>query len=146
MRILIQRVKEAHVEVDKVAIGNIAKGLLVFLGIHQNDNPGQTLWLVSKMLNLRIFEDEEGKMNRSLLEIKGEVLVVSQFTLYANCKNGRRPDFFEAATPSIAEPIYNKFVEEVKQGLGSVQTGKFGANMQISLVNDGPVTMMVEHP
>lgn len=144
MRLVIQRVSEANVQVNGEIIGKIGRGLLVFLGIHQNDDPKQTEWLISKMLNLRIFEDDQGKMNRSLLEVKGEVLVISQFTLYGNCNNGRRPDFFEAAPPALAESIYNKFVTEVRKELGSVQTGQFGAAMQVSLVNDGPVTMIIE--
>jgi D-aminoacyl-tRNA deacylase len=144
MRLVIQRVEEANVEVEHEIVGKIGAGLLVFLGIHQDDQPKQTEWLVSKMLNLRIFENESGKMNSSVLDIKGEVLVISQFTLYGNCNSGRRPDFLKAASPSIAEPMYNKFVEEVKNLLGSVQTGRFGAFMQVSLVNNGPVTMIID--
>lgn len=144
MRLVVQRVKQAQVEVQQQLVGRISRGLLVFLGIHQNDKPCQTQWMVSKLINLRIFEDLEGKMNHSVLDIKGEVLVISQFTLYANCKKGRRPDFFEAAAPSLALPIYEKFLTEVHLELGSVQRGIFGANMQIHSINDGPATFILE--
>ncbi len=144
MRLVIQRVIEAHVKVEGQIIGQIGSGLLVLLGIHRNDEPKQISWMISKLLNLRIFEDDLGKMNRSLLDIKGEVLVISQFTLYGNCNNGRRPDFLEAAAPDIAKPIYDMFIEEVRKELGSVQTGEFGACMQVALINDGPVTMIID--
>lgn len=144
MRVVLQRVKQAHVEVQQQLVGRISRGLLVFLGIHQNDKPSQTLGLVSKLIHLRIFEDSSGKMNHSVLDIKGEILVISQFTLYANCKKGRRPDFFEAAPPSLALPIYEKFLTEVQAGTGSVQRGVFGANMQIHSINDGPATFVLE--
>lgn len=144
MRLVVQRVRKASVEVDQAIVGQIGLGLLVFLGIHKNDLSSQTLWLVSKLINLRIFEDEQGKMNRSVKDIHGEILVISQFTLYGNCLGGRRPDFFEAAHPSLAEPIYQKFVKEIQDELKAVQTGVFGANMQVSLINDGPVTMIID--
>ncbi len=146
MRIVVQRVEKASVTVDGALIGEIGKGLLVFVGIHKDDKEGTTSWLVNKLLNLRIFSDSAGKMNLSVKEIEGEVLLVSQFTLYGNCANGRRPDFFESAGGDVAEKIYNKFVLEVKEGLSMsrVQTGQFAAHMSISLINDGPVTLILE--
>lgn len=144
MRILIQRVAEASVSVEGQVCGAIGKGLLIFLGIHREDKPEAAAWLASKALGLRLFADAEGKMNLSLKEIGGEALVVSQFTLYGNCLNGRRPDFIQSAQPDIAIPLYEKFVNEIKRELGSVQTGKFGAYMEVSLVNDGPVTFLIE--
>ena len=144
MKLIIQRVATASVSVDGVVIGQIGKGFLVLLGIHKDDKPEQTTWLVKKLAALRVFEDEAGKMNLGLNDIGGEVLVISQFTLYGNCLNGRRPDFFSAAPGSQAEPIYNKFVEELKGEIVNVQTGKFAAHMVVSLVNDGPVTLIID--
>jgi D-tyrosyl-tRNA(Tyr) deacylase len=144
MRLLIQRVLEAKVVVDQEVVGKIGKGLLVFLGIHKDDTPQKTGWLVKKLATLRIFEDDEGKMNRSVSDVGGEVLVVSQFTLYGNCMNGRRPDFISTMRGVEAEAIYEKFVLEVKQEVGAVQTGKFGAYMQVTLLNDGPVTFIID--
>jgi D-aminoacyl-tRNA deacylase len=144
MRLVIQRVKEASVRVDNKIVGKISQGALVLLGIHKNDLPEKTTWFVQKLIHLRFFSDHDGKMNLSLLDIKGEVLIVSQFTLYGNCKEGRWPDFFDAAPGALAEPIYEKFVGEVKQHL-PVQTGVFGAAMEVSLINDGPVTLLVEN-
>ena len=144
MKIVVQRVKQASVEADGKPSGKIGKGLLILLGIHKEDVSESTAWLVNKVLNLRIFEDESSKMNLSVKDVKGEVLVVSQFTLYANCAGGRRPDFLESAPPDKAIPLYEKFVSEIKGELGTVQTGIFGASMQVSLVNDGPVTIIIE--
>lgn len=144
MKLIAQRVKNAKVTIDGDISGTIGPGILVLLGIHKDDTPDKTKWLVNKLLNLRIFQDKEGKMNLSVKDIKGEILVVSQFTLYANAQRGRRPDFLEAASPEVAEPIYQKFVDEIKTELGSVQTGKFGAYMEVSLTNDGPVTLILE--
>lgn len=144
MRLVVQRVSSASVEVEGKIVGQIGRGVLVFLGIHKNDTPENTAWLVNKLVNLRLFEDAAGKMNLSVKDCGGEVLVVSQFTLYGNCTNGRRPDFFEAAAGPVAEPIYEKFSEEVRQEMGAVQKGIFGASMKISLVNEGPVTLIVE--
>ena len=146
MRLVIQRVTSASVEVEGETVGKIGKGLLVLLGIRRQDTPEDTVWMVNKLLNLRIFEDTQGKMNLSVKDIGGEVLVVSQFTLYGNCVNGRRPDFLEAAPGSQAEPIYHKFSQEVSRELGKVQNGVFGAHMHISLVNDGPVTVILDSP
>jgi D-tyrosyl-tRNA(Tyr) deacylase len=144
MRLLIQRVLEAKVVINKEVYSQIGSGLLVLLGIHKDDDSSQIKWLVNKLVHLRIFSDEEGKMNRSVKEIGGQILVVSQFTLYGNCLNGRRPDFIQAAMPAIAEPIYRQFVEQLGQEIENVQTGQFGAEMQISLTNDGPVTFLIE--
>lgn len=143
---VIQRVLEASVTVDDEVCGWISNGLLVLLGIHQNDRIQDVPWMVSKLVHLRIFEDEDGKMNKSIKENHGRVLVVSQFTLYGNCKGGRRPDFFEAARPDAALPIYDRFTEEIKNELGHVQTGRFAAKMKVSLVNDGPVTLIIDSP
>ncbi len=144
MRILVQRVKEASVEVDKKIVGSIEDGLLVFLGIHKDDDADQTGYLVNKLLNLRIFQDDKGKMNLSVKDKGGEILVISQFTLYGNCNKGNRPDFMQTKEPRIAEKIYDKFAREIKQSIGAVQTGTFGAYMQVSLINDGPVTFMID--
>lgn len=144
MRLVVQRVKEATVEIGGEICGKIEQGLLVFLGIHKNDQPEDTLWLVSKLVNLRIFEDEKSKMNLNIKDIKGEALIVSQFTLYADCANGRRPDFFESAPGPMASGIYDKFINEVARELGRVQSGRFGAEMLVSLINDGPVTLIID--
>lgn len=145
MKLVVQRVKEAEVNIDGRITGKIGHGLLVLLGIYVDDQPGMTTRYVNKLVNLRIFEDEEGKMNRSVKDVGGEVLVVSQFTLYGNCSKGRRPSFIEAAQPDLAIPLYEKFTAEVEKEMGSVQTGEFGASMKVSLINDGPVTIIVEN-
>lgn len=144
MRLLIQRVKEASVVVDDKTVGAIDHGALVFLGIHQDDSPDQTSYLAQKLIHLRMFHDENQKMNCSLKEVEGGVLIVSQFTLYANCQSGRRPDFFSAAPPEVAEPLYEKFISEVAHEIPHTQTGVFGAYMQVHLVNDGPVTFILD--
>lgn len=144
MKLVAQRVKEATVTVDGEIRGAIGPGILVLLGVHKEDTQDKVDWFVNKLLNLRIFEDENGKMNLSVKDIGGNVLIVSQFTLYANSSRGRRPDFIEAAPPEIAEPIYERFVEKVGVTLGKVQSGMFGAHMDVSLVNDGPVTIILE--
>ncbi len=144
MRIVIQRVANANVEVDGKIVGAIGKGALVLFGVHKNDVPSQTLWLSSKLVNLRIFADAEDKMNLSLLDIQGEVLIVSQFTLYGNCSEGRRPEFTASAPPEMAKELYEKFIQEVRQQKLKVETGIFGARMQVSLVNDGPVTFILD--
>lgn len=144
MRLLIQRVQKAQLFIQKQLYSEIGPGLLVLLGIHKEDDASQIKWLVNKLVHLRIFSDEQGKMNRSVKEIDGQILVVSQFTLYANCLNGRRPDFIQAAPPAIAEPLYQQFVEQLNQEMGNIQTGVFGAEMQIALINDGPVTLLME--
>ena len=144
MRILLQRVKEASVSVEGKLCGSIEQGLLVFLGIKREDKPETTAWLVNKMVHLRLFADSEGKMNLSLKDMGGAALIVSQFTLYGNCLNGRRPDFMASAPPEMAKPLYEKFIAEVKQEILQVQTGIFGAYMEVALINDGPVTFLIE--
>ncbi len=144
MRALLQRVREAGVEVDGRIVGAIHRGLVVFLGISKNDNAADAAYLADKVVNLRIFPDEAGKMNRSLLEAQGSLLVISQFTLYGDCRRGRRPSFDEAARPDHARPLYDQFVEASRAlGVG-VETGIFQAMMQVHLVNDGPVTFLCE--
>jgi len=146
MRIVIQRVKEASVRVDGKIVGQIKKGALVLFGVQKTDIPAYTVWMAQKLIGLRYFSDAEGKMNLSLQDIQGEVLIVSQFTLYANCLDGRRPGFEAAAPAAVAKMMYEKFVDEVKQELKTVETGIFGANMEVSLVNDGPVTFVIDYP
>jgi D-tyrosyl-tRNA(Tyr) deacylase len=144
MKLLIQRAKQARVEVEGKVVGQIESGLVVFVGIAHEDTPEKAAWLANKLIHLRLFEDEEGKLNRSLLEQQGSALIISQFTLYADCSQGRRPSFIAAAPPPIAIPLYETFLEEVRKGGIPVQTGIFGANMQVFLINDGPVTLMLE--
>jgi D-tyrosyl-tRNA(Tyr) deacylase len=144
MRACIQRVSEAHVTVDGEVTGRIAQGLMVLLGVAPADGAAEVDWLADKLVNLRIFEDDAGKMNRSLLEVGGAMLVVSQFTLYGDARKGRRPSFTDAAPPEHAERIYDEFVARVR-GLGvEVGTGVFRAMMQVALVNDGPVTLWID--
>ena len=144
MRIVVQRVLKASVTVEGSVIGEIENGALVLLCIHKDDSAEQTAWLANKLINLRMFRDSEQKMNLSLLDIKGSLLVVSQFTLYGNCESGRRPDFFDAAPPSKAKELYEKFIGELRRDISTVATGAFGADMQVSLVNDGPVTFVID--
>lgn len=144
MRAVIQKVKNASVTVDGEIVGKIGKGLLVLLGVSNDDLEKDANYLVEKTLNLRIFEDSDEKMNLSLLDIKGEILVVSQFTLYGDARNGRRPSFIEAARPEKANQLYEYFVSEIKTKLLQVETGKFQAMMDVSLVNDGPVTILLD--
>jgi D-tyrosyl-tRNA(Tyr) deacylase len=144
MRILIQRVSQASVTVDGQTISKIGKGLLILLGIGHNDGEAEATFLSEKVANLRIFEDEAGKTNLSVLDVKGEVIVVSQFTLYANTSKGRRPSFIEAALPEVAEPLVDRFAELLRGHGVPTQTGKFGANMSVEIHNDGPVTIWLE--
>jgi D-tyrosyl-tRNA(Tyr) deacylase len=146
MRAVVQRVSSARVTVDEKIVGRIDQGLLVLLGIHATDTTEQVDWVVKKIASLRIFEDEEGKMNRSVLEVGGAALVVSQFTLYGDCRKGRRPSFVEAARPEVAIPLYEDFCKRLDLEGVPVQTGEFGAKMSVSLVNAGPVTLIVESP
>lgn len=142
---LIQRVKQASVTVDGEITGQIRAGMLVLLGIHTHDTEKELNWLVQKVANLRIFEDEEGRMNQSVQDVDGEALVVSQFTLYGNAEKGNRPSFIQAARPELAIPLYEQFVRQLSDVLGKpVPTGVFGAMMDVALVNDGPVTIWVE--
>lgn len=144
MKLVIQRVAKAKVVVRGQQVSAIGPGVLVLVGVTHGDTPKEAAWLANKLVNLRLFEDDEGKINRSLLETKGEALVVSQFTLYADCTGGRRPSFTQAALPEVAEPLYETFMDEVRKAGVAVQGGIFGAEMQVSLVNDGPVTLLLE--
>jgi len=144
MRAVIQRVKESSVKADDQIIGQISGGLLVLLGVAQADRLGDAVYLANKISNLRIFEDEYGKMNRSLLEIGGEMLVVSQFTLLGDCRKGRRPSFGGAAEPAKAAELYEHFINQVRSLGISVETGRFRAMMDVALVNNGPVTLILE--
>ena len=144
MRALIQRVSKARVTVDNQIISSIGKGLLILLGIGHGDGEEQAAFLAEKTANLRIFEDEQGKTNLSVLDVKGDAIVVSQFTLYANTTKGRRPSFIEAALPDDAEPLVNRFIELLRGNGVPTQTGKFGAHMEVEIHNDGPVTIWLE--
>lgn len=145
MRAVVQRVKSASVEVDNVITGEIGPGLLIFLGVGDDDDKSDADYLVNKIINLRIFEDEEGQMNLSAVDLLKEILVVSQFTLFGDCRKGRRPSFFEAASPDIAEELYDYFVDKVKKDTNlEVATGEFQAMMNVDLINDGPVTLLVD--
>lgn len=144
MKIVVQRVKNASVEIDGKIKGKIDNGLLVLLGVTHGDTKEQADYLVRKLLNLRIFKDENNKMNLSVKDIKGKVLIVSQFTLYANTSEGNRPSFIEAAKPEIANELYKYFKEKCIETGIEVQSGEFGADMQVSLLNDGPVTIIIE--
>lgn len=145
MRLVIQRVLESSVKIDNNIVGKINNGLLVLLGIHSNDTKKDADYLVRKLINLRIFSDENGKMNLALKDVSGELLIISQFTLYGDCKkSGNRPSFSDSAKPDIAIPLYEYFIEECKKQVNTVETGVFGADMQVSLVNDGPVTIIMD--
>lgn len=146
MKAVVQRVTHSDVRSEGRQIGAVENGLLVLLGVGKGDTDEQARWLAEKIVNLRIFEDRNGKMNRSVQDIGGSMLVVSQFTLLGDCRKGRRPSFAAAAPPDLAQTLYERFVSFVKQtGIG-VATGKFGAMMQVSLVNDGPVTLIIDTP
>jgi len=144
MRAVIQRVTASDVQVDHEIVGRIGSGLLVLLGISRSDEEEDADYLADKVVHLRIFEDDEGKMNRSLLETRGEVMVVSQFTLLGDCRKGRRPSFVQAAPPERAEQLYEYFVHQLRFKGMTVSTGRFQAKMAVSLVNDGPVTLILE--
>lgn len=144
MRSVIQRVNSAQVTVEGKVIGKIGKGLLVLLGVCDEDNEKDMKWLADKIAGLRIFTDENDKMNLSLSDIGGEILIVSQFTLYGDCKKGRRPNFTAAGKPDFAEKMYNNFTEYMKAQVPNLQTGSFGADMQVLLENDGPVTLIID--
>lgn len=144
MRLLIQRVKMAEVKIEEKIVGKIDKGFLVLIGITHTDTEKEADYLAKKLVNLRVFEDENGKMNLSVKDIKGKLLLVSQFTLYANCENGNRPSFTDAAKPDIANDLYEYFCKKCSEYEIEVQKGIFGADMKINLINDGPVTIMLE--
>ena len=145
MKFVIQRVNHASVTVDGVITGQISKGLLVFIGVGQNDTKETADQFLKKMLGLRIFEDENGKTNRSISDVNGELLLVSQFTLYANCRKGNRPSFTDAGSPQLAEELYEYLISEAKKSVPVVQTGVFGADMKVDLQNDGPFTVILDH-
>ena len=145
MRVLIQRVSEASVKIDGVEISNISKGLLVFVGIENDDSDKDIEYLSKKIANLRIFDDTNGVMNDSVLEVKGEIMVISQFTLQACTKKGNRPSYIKAAKPDVSIPLYEKFCNQLQKVSGvKIKTGEFGADMKVSLTNDGPVTIWID--
>jgi D-tyrosyl-tRNA(Tyr) deacylase len=144
MRGVVQRVNRAQVTIHEEMIGSIRSGIVVLLGIHTDDGEREARWMADKIVNLRIFEDEQGLMNRSLLDVGGEMLIVSQFTLYGDCRKGRRPGYSAAARPEIAEPLYERFIQMVRQMGITTATGRFQAMMQVELVNDGPVTLLLD--
>lgn len=144
MRAVLTRVKHASVTIDGQLKSQIGEGFLILLGITHDDTEAQAVKLADKLTSLRIFEDEDGKMNRGLEVVNGEILVVSQFTLYGNCKKGRRPDFLAAARPEVAIPLYEKFVAVCRDKGFHVETGEFGADMKVESLNDGPLTLVVD--
>jgi D-tyrosyl-tRNA(Tyr) deacylase len=146
MRVVIQRVAKASVKIAGEVVGQIGRGLVVLVGICDGDDAKAIAFLVDKTVNLRIFPDDDDKMNRSVLDIGGGVLIVSQFTLYGDCRKGRRPSFVGAAGPEVAIPLYEAFVERMRSTGIPVQTGRFGAMMDVELINEGPVTLIIDSP
>jgi D-tyrosyl-tRNA(Tyr) deacylase len=144
MRAVVQRVSKASVSVQGETVGSIDQGLVVLLGVHRGDGENEARWMADKIVHLRIFEDESGKMNRSLVDIGKEMLIVSQFTLYGDCRKGRRPGYSAAASPEKAEALYQKFVDLVEAHQVSTATGRFQAMMEVSISNDGPVTLLLD--
>lgn len=144
MKIVLQRVSEAGVNVDGKTVGSIAKGLMLLIGIQEDDTPEDADWLIRKILHLRIFSDENGKMNLSVKDINGEILCISQFTLLADYRKGNRPSFIKAMKPENAIPLFDYFVDEIKKSTLKIESGIFGANMKVSLLNDGPVTIVLD--
>ncbi|MCG6156107.1 D-aminoacyl-tRNA deacylase [Rubinisphaera margarita] len=144
MRAVVQRVSSSSVEVDENIVGQIGPGLMVLLGVGQDDTAKDAIWMAEKVATLRIFHDEAGKMNRSLIDVGGAALVISQFTLFGDCRKGRRPSFIEAAPPTQANQFYQEFVAELRGQGVKVETGQFQAEMRVSLVNEGPVTLMID--
>jgi D-tyrosyl-tRNA(Tyr) deacylase len=144
MRAVIQRVKQARVRLEKKVIGEIEQGLLCFVGVGKGDQEADADYLAAKIPQLRIFEDAEGRFNRTLLDIKGAILVVSQFTLFGDCRRGRRPSFSDAAEPELARELYQRFIAKLKENGVPVAQGEFQAHMEVELVNDGPVTLLLE--
>lgn len=145
MRVVIQRVAKASVTINGKINGTISNGLVVLLGIEDADNEGDIVWLSNKIVNLRIFNDGAGVMNRSVLDISGEILLVSQFTLHASTKKGNRPSYIKASKPEVAIPLYEKMIDQLKKDLGKeIATGIFGADMKVELLNDGPVTIIID--
>jgi D-tyrosyl-tRNA(Tyr) deacylase len=146
MRTVVQRVSRAEVLIDDVAVARIGEGILVLVAISQQDSEKDLEWMAKKIVELRIFDDDQGKLNLGLQDIRGELLVVSQFTLYGDCKKGRRPSYSEAASPQQAERLYNQFIEMVRRSVPDVQTGRFQAMMELNLTNSGPVTLILDSP
>ena len=144
MRVVIQRVSSASVRVDTRVVGEVGRGLLLLAGFTDSDTTATVEWMAEKVLGLRIFADDEGKMNKSLDQVRGGLLLVSQFTLYGDASKGRRPSFVDAARPEVAIPLYERFAIELRARGATVQTGEFGAMMEVELVNDGPVTLILE--
>jgi len=144
VRVVLQRVNSASVEVDNQIVGQIERGLLALVGVGHGDTEEEARWLASKTIDLRIFPDDQGKMNRSLIDIDGSVLVVSQFTLLADCRKGRRPAFTDAAPPEMANELYLRYADRIAERGVQVERGRFAADMKVSLVNDGPVTMVID--
>lgn len=144
MRAVVQRVSSASVSISGETVGKVGQGFMILLGIKEDDTPSLCSYLADKCAGLRVFSDPEGKMNLSLSEIGGEILVISQFTLYGDCRKGRRPSFITAAKPETAIPLYERFVAELRDKGIHVETGRFGADMQVSLLNDGPVTLILD--
>jgi len=146
MRAVVQRVSKASVEIDGKINGKISKGIVVFVAIRESDNEKAIEWMSNKLVNLRIFPDENDKMNKSVLDVRGGILLISNFTLYGDAKKGFRPSFVESAKPEISEPIFNKFLDYLKSNYDlQIETGKFGAMMNINLINDGPVTIIIDY-
>ena len=145
MRVVLQRVSEASVTIDGEVVGRVGRGHLLLVGFREGDGEDELVWMLEKVLGLRVFPDAEGKMNLGLEEIGGDLLIVSQFTLYGDTRKGRRPSFVHAAHPDVAIPLYERFVELARERApGAVETGRFGARMEVALVNDGPVTLVLE--
>ena len=144
MRAVIQRVRKASVEIEGEIVGSIGQGFLILLGIHRNDTNADISWMIDKIINLRIFEKENGKFDKSLLDINGGLLIVSQFTLYGDCSKGRRPSFSEAMEVSRANVLFGLFIEEAKEKVSQVETGIFQTSMNVSLTNEGPVTVILD--
>lgn len=144
MKVVVQRVSKASVTVEGAVVGSIGQGLVVLIGFSRQDSPQDIAPMVEKILNLRIFEDDQRKMNHSLLDVRGEVLLVSQFTLLGDTRKGRRPNFMDAAPPEVAQKLYHEFIQEIERQKVKVQTGRFQAYMEVQIYNDGPVTLIVE--
>ncbi|MGL5380712.1 D-aminoacyl-tRNA deacylase [Clostridium sp.] len=144
MRAVVQRVSSSSVVVDGVLVGKIERGLNILIGISKDDTEEDLLYIRDKVINLRIFEDENSKMNKSVIDIKGEILAISQFTLYGDCRKGRRPNFMEAKGGEEAKDLYDRFIELLKESSLKVETGEFGADMKVDIQNDGPVTLLLE--
>jgi D-tyrosyl-tRNA(Tyr) deacylase len=144
MRVLLQRASRAEVSVESAVVGRIGRGLVLFVGFTHADGEEQLMWMADKVVGLRVFSDDEEKMNRSIVDVSGAVLVVSQFTLYGDASKGRRPSFVDAARPEVAVPLYERFIQLLRERNLPVETGSFGAAMQVELVNDGPVTLWLD--